>query len=84
MYPVMIWQAKAEGRTDAERSMYYALSVEKQHAALYKDALQNLSKRPKPEGFYVCPVCGATYTPQNVPAASPICGTPKAKFKMVK
>ena len=84
MYPVMIRQAKSEGQTDAERSMNYALSAEKQHAELYKAALKSLSNKPSPEGFYVCPVCGATYTTHNVPAVSPVCGTPKAQFKMVK
>jgi len=84
MYPAMIRDAKAEGQTEAARSMYYALSAEKQHAALYAEALRKLSTKPAARGFYVCPVCGATYTPRNVPAASPVCGTPKAAFKLVK
>jgi rubrerythrin len=84
MYPTMIQQAREEGQTDAERSMYYALSAEKQHVALFKDALKNLSRKPSLEAFYVCPICGATYTMHNVPAASPVCGTPKAQFKLVR
>ncbi len=84
MYPLMIQQAKAEGQADAERAMTFALSAERQHAVLYTAALKNLNKKPAPEGFYVCPVCGATYTTHNVPAVSPVCGTPKSQFNLVK
>lgn len=83
MYPAMIRVAQQEGLAEAERSMVYAVSVEKQHAALYQAALKSLSQKPSPAGFYVCPVCGATYTSRNVPAASPVCGTQKAQFKRV-
>ena len=84
MYPEMIRTAKAEGQSAAARSMYYAWSAEKQHAALYKAALSTLGQKPAPTGFYVCPVCGATYTTRNVPAASPVCGTPKSAFTPIK
>ena len=83
MYPVMIRHAKAEKQADAARSMYYALSAEKQHAALYKQALDELGKGEHIAGYYVCPVCGATYTRSNVPNASPVCGTKKENFKPI-
>lgn len=84
MYPAMIREAQQEGQAEAERSMVYAISAEKQHAALYQAALKTLNQKPAGSGFYVCPVCGATYTPRDVPAASPVCGTPKAQFKRVR
>jgi len=43
MYPGMIEAAKAEGNKAAERSFNVANEVEKVHAALYQNALDNLS-----------------------------------------
>ena len=46
MYPPMIEEAKAEGNTAAERTFSMANTVEKTHARLYKEALDNLGKNP--------------------------------------
>ena len=42
MYPAMIATAQAEGHQAAERSFVYANEVEKVHAALYQNALDNM------------------------------------------
>ena len=85
MYPAMVEQARGEGQADAERSMLYALSAEKQHASLYKAAMGGgIQKQSVVRSFYVCPECGATFTVGNVPAECKVCGTPKSKFDVVK
>lgn len=72
MYPPMIEEAKKEGRSDAQRSFYLASAAEKVHAALYKDALDNLEKK-EDSNYYLCPVCG--YIEKNsAPEKCPICG----------
>ncbi|MDD2390112.1 MAG: rubrerythrin family protein [Desulfobacterales bacterium] len=76
MYPEMIETAKAEGHKAAERSFTYANEVEKVHAQLYQNALDNLDS-PTVADYYVCSVCG--YTCENEPPDScPVC---KAKAK---
>ncbi len=59
MYPKMIEEAEAEGFSDALRSFKFANAVEKVHADLYQDALNNLGKN-KVVDYYVCEVCGNT------------------------
>lgn len=76
MYPGMIEAAKAEGNKAAERSFNFANEVEKIHAALYQNALDNLSNLKEAE-IYVCSICG--YTCETAPPEScPVC---KAKSK---
>jgi len=67
MYPEMIETAKAEGHKAAERSFAYANEVEKVHAQLYQNALDNLDS-PTVVDYYVCSVCG--YTCENEPPDS--------------
>ena len=57
MYPEMIETAKAEGQKVAERSFNYANSVEKIHAQLYQNLLDNLGRMNETYSYYVCPVC---------------------------
>ncbi len=59
MYPQMIKDAEAEGLSDALRSFKYANEVEKIHADLYQQALDNLGKNASVD-YYVCKVCGNT------------------------
>jgi rubrerythrin len=76
MYPTMIKTAKEEGDKPAERSFTYANEVEKVHAGLYQNALDNLENLSEAD-YYVCPVCG--YTCENDPPETcPVCGA-KAK-----
>jgi rubrerythrin len=72
----MIKTAEAEGDKAAVRTFTYANEVEKVHAALYRNALDNLGKQVQAD-YYVCSVCG--YTCENEPPDScPVC---KAKSK---
>ena len=76
MYPEMIETAKAEGHSKGERSFIYANEVEKVHASLYQNALDNLDHLESVD-YYVCSVCG--YTCENEPPETcPVC---KAKAK---
>ncbi len=75
MYPEMIKTAEAEGDKAAVRTFTYANEVEKVHASLYMNALDNLGKQEQAD-YYVCSVCG--YTCENEPPDScPVC-----KFKI--
>jgi rubrerythrin len=76
MYPPMVETAKQEGDKAAERSFSYANEVEKVHAALYQNALDNLSNL-KAVDYYVCNVCGYTCEGEP-PDECPVC---KAKRK---
>ncbi|HLK56532.1 MAG TPA: rubrerythrin family protein [Chthonomonadaceae bacterium] len=83
MYPKFIREAKAEDQADAVRSFEYALSAEKQHAALFRAALRNLGSTPKGTIYYVNPTCGSTYA-NRPPAFCPVCGTPRAHFRRIE
>lgn len=82
MYPRMIEMAIKEGHKIAERSFDFANKVEKIHAGLYLDALDNLDSM-KTVDYYVCPVCGNTVE-DKVPDKCPICGAPGTKFFKVE
>lgn len=60
MYPEMIVAAEGEGATQALRSFQFANEVEKVHAGLYENALENLEKEGEEFDYYVCSVCGHT------------------------
>ncbi len=76
MYPEMIKAAEDEGNKEAVRTFTYANEVEKVHAALYKNALDNIGKQESVD-YYICTVCG--YTCENEPPDScPVC---KSKAK---
>ncbi|MBW2091160.1 MAG: rubrerythrin family protein [Deltaproteobacteria bacterium] len=78
MYPAMIETARAEGEKSAERSFTYANKVEKIHAELYQNALDNLETLPDAD-YYVCSVCG--YTCENEPPDTcPVCGSKSRAF----
>jgi rubrerythrin len=82
MYPEMIETAKAEGQKVAERSFDYANSVEKIHAQLYQNLLDNLGKMKENYSYYVCPVCGFT-AEKEAPGTCPVCGTKGSMFKKI-
>ena len=78
MYPAMIDDAKEEGNKAAERTFTYANEVEKVHAALYQNALDNLEVLEEKD-YYVCSVCG--YTCENDPPDKcPVCGAKTSAF----
>lgn len=82
MYPEMIETAMKEGNKEAEKSFRYANEVEKIHANLYKNLLDNLGKKEELYPYYVCPVCGFT-SEKKAPDNCPICGTKGEKFKEI-
>ncbi len=79
MYPPMVKDAEAEDNKRAVRSFNFALEVEKIHAALYKEAIDNINKKEEVYDYFVCPVCGFT-APKYAPDKCPICGAPAARF----
>jgi len=82
MYPAMIEAAKAEGHKEAERSFNFANEVEKIHAALYQQTLDNLDGTKETYSYYVCPVCGYTVE-KEAPETCPVCGAKGKMFKKV-
>lgn len=81
MYPQMIKDAEVEGIKGALRSFKFANEVEKIHADLYKNALQNLGKNHSVD-YYVCQVCGNTVE-NEPPDECPVCKAKKQAFKKV-
>jgi rubrerythrin len=82
MYPEMIKAAQAENNKDAERSFSYANSVEKVHARLYEDAVQNMNRK-EDYPYFVCPVCGYT-ADREAPDTCPVCGAKGKTFKRIE
>ena len=81
MYPAMIEAAVEEGNKAAERTFSYANEVEKVHAKLYQDALEDLDNQEEVD-YYVCSVCGYTCEGEP-PDKCPVCkSTSKAFFKV--
>jgi len=83
MYPAMIETAKEEGNKAAERSFTFANSVEKVHADLYRNALDNLDKPGDVECYYVCSVCGYTCA-HEAPDTCPVCNAKSKAFMKVE
>ena len=82
MYPAMINDAKEEGNKSAERSFTFANEVEKVHANLYQNALDNLGTLEEVD-YYVCSVCGYTCEGEP-PEKCPVCGAKSSAFFEVK
>ncbi|PKN38497.1 MAG: rubrerythrin [Deltaproteobacteria bacterium HGW-Deltaproteobacteria-2] len=82
MYPAMIETAKAEGNKEAERTFHFANEVEKIHAGLYQQMLDNLDGAKETYSYYVCPVCGYT-SEKEAPETCPVCGAKGKMFKKV-
>lgn len=77
MYPEMIKDAEAEGKTAVAKYFGYVNKVEEIHASLYKKAMENPSKISN-EDYYVCKICG--YTHQGPVESCPVCGAGAAAF----
>ena len=78
MYPEMIQDAKEEGNKTAERSFVFANEVEKVHAELYQNALDNMDSLEDAD-YYVCSVCGMTVE-HEAPDSCPVCGAKASAF----
>jgi len=83
MYPGMIEAAKAEGNKQAERTFHFANEVEKIHAKLYQNLLDNLGQSRGTYPYYVCPVCGYT-AEKGAPGTCPVCGAKGEMFKKIE
>ncbi|NJD77854.1 MAG: rubrerythrin family protein [Candidatus Methanoperedens sp.] len=82
MYPRFIEEAKKEKASDAViLSLDVANKVEKIHAGLYKQALDNLGNNRETD-YYVCSICGNTVE-KGAPERCPICNAPKEMFKRI-
>jgi rubrerythrin len=82
MYPGMIKNAKNDDNKRAEKSFDNANQVEKIHATLYGEVLDNLGNN-KDVVYYVCQICGNTVEGE-APDSCPICGAPANKFKRIE
>lgn len=81
MYPTMITEATNEGFDQALKSFTYANAVEKVHANLYKNALDNLGNNQALD-YYVCQVCGNTLEGEPHGPCE-VCGAAKVAFKKI-
>lgn len=83
MYPAYKDKAIQENAKGAEQSFYWALEAEKRHVELFREAKQEVESGKDIEigKIHVCSVCGYTGKGE-APDFCPICGSPKAKFKI--
>ena len=80
-YPRFIKEANDEGNAAVARVFTFSRDVEREHAKLYKKALDHMVQETETE-YYVCGVCG--YVSDGVmPDECPICGAPRDKFRQV-
>jgi rubrerythrin len=81
MYPGFIATAEAEGNAAALKSFSNANEVEKEHHALYLQALEAIKAGHDIEDLkiFVCPVCGHTEV-GVAPDTCPICHVPGSTF----
>lgn len=82
MYPEMIEHARKERIKTGERTFHYANEVEKVHAGLYRNALDNLDNL-KEADYYVCSVCGYTCE-DEAPDKCPVCNARAGAFFRVE
>jgi rubrerythrin len=80
-YPQFIREANEEDNKTVATIFGYSRDVEREHAKLYKKALEHMVSETETE-YYVCSVCG--YVSDGVlPDECPVCGAPKEKFRIV-
>jgi rubrerythrin len=82
MYPTYLETARYQEESRAQLSFHYALSAEKEHAALFKKAKKAVDSGGdmKLGPVHICPVCGWTHE-GDLPDKCPICGAKKDKFQ---
>ncbi|MCP4609065.1 MAG: rubrerythrin family protein [Planctomycetes bacterium] len=77
-YPQLIKDANDENNEAAASIFGFVRDVEKEHAKLYKGAMDHMVSEEETE-YYICSICGHIedgYTPDECP----VCGAPKEKF----
>jgi rubrerythrin len=80
-YGRMLREAEEDGEEEAALVFSQARDVEKEHARLYKKALDHLIAQRTTE-YYVCQVCGYI-SDGKAPDNCPVCGAPKTKFQKI-
>ncbi len=83
MYPEFLKEARASGNVDAVQTFNFAKSAEAEHAKLYSEAANDMSKlRTAKVKYYVCTICGNT-VPKMDFEKCPVCFNPKEKYVAV-
>ena len=81
MYPEFMAAAEKDDARPAMRTLKFAMETEKEHAKLYRAALENPGKKV-PAEYYVCQVCGMTLT--ELPAKKcPVCRKSRDEYKKI-
>lgn len=82
MYPVYLNAAEFQQEAGAKRSFHFALEAEKQHAELFRKAMDAVKAGKDIEltAIYVCPVCGHTIL-DNPPERCPVCGAKQEMYR---
>lgn len=86
MYPEFIAEAEAAGEKAAVRTFVWANDTEKEHAKFYGIALEALQAgKPAelPTRYWICPLCGDTFSTVEDMTACPLCGTKVEKFIII-
>ncbi|MBE2180918.1 MAG: rubrerythrin family protein [Chthoniobacterales bacterium] len=82
MYPEFLAVAEKDDARSAMRTFKFAMETEKEHAKLYRTALDSLGKQG-PVEYYVCQVCGMTLT--GVPGKKcPVCRKSRDEYKKIR
>ena len=81
-YPAMIGDAVSEKNIDARYSLEYAMSIDMEHAMLFKKATSDPGNLQE-ASYHICPVCGHT-APDKPPEKCPYCGVDGTKFIQVQ
>jgi rubrerythrin len=86
MYPGFIKEAEKEENDRAKTTFNHALSVEKIHKKLLKEALKLVKqgKDIEKEKIMLCPVCGNTMKGEEIIDPCPICATARSEFEEIK
>jgi rubrerythrin len=81
MYPAYLETARLQGEKSAQLSFHYAVSAEKVHAAMFREAKAAVDAGGDINlgTVYICPVCGWTHE-GDPPGACPICGAKRDTF----
>lgn len=79
MYPGFIKDAEAAGEAVAQDAFEDADTVEKEHAELFKKALENPAEF-KLGKVWVCQNCGHIHFGEEPPANCPVCNFPAGQF----
>jgi rubrerythrin len=82
MYPAFVAEARLAKEPAAERTFHWALEAEREHARLYRAALEQLRTGKAQVTYYVCLVCGYT-TADGDFARCQICNNPRERFETV-